>query len=321
MKKISLLVCLLAVCGVAMPAFAAQSLVSFITPPAGGGAYILGAGIVNVTNKYIGQDVKFVHEASTGTMEIVRRLALAESQKKDAFGTFGATDAWKAQTGRDEFAGKGFPGLRAIAFSQMVDIYLVVPANSSIKSYRDVKGKRLGIGGAGSSIAITALLILEQYGITKNDFKPYYFVYKETIEGIKDGSLDGGFLAGGYPMAAYMELSTTHNVRIIPVEEKVGLKIVTDYAGYYQSVVKAKLYRGHEQDAPIVGFSGALWTHSGVSNELVYRFIKNLFDNKEEYYKIHQDAKALTVENATKTIRVPFHPGAEKYLKEVGAMK
>ena len=87
------------------------------------------------------------------------------------------------------------------------------------------------------------------------------------------------------------------------------------------SVVKAKLYRGHEQDTPIIGFSGALWTHAGVSNELVYRFIKNLFDHKEEYYTIHQDAKVLTVENATRTIRVPFHPGAEKYLKEIGAMK
>jgi TRAP-type uncharacterized transport system substrate-binding protein len=96
MKKVFLFVCLMVMCVVA-PVFAAQTLVSFITPPAGGGAYILGAGIVSVTNKYIGPDVKFVQEASTGTMEIVRRLAMAEGQKKDAFGTFGATDAWKAQ--------------------------------------------------------------------------------------------------------------------------------------------------------------------------------------------------------------------------------
>ena len=143
----------MAMCAMATPALPLRALVSFITPPAGGGAYILGAGIVSVTNKYIGPDVKFVHEASTGTMEIVRRLAQAESQKKDAFGTFGATDAWKAQQGKDEYAGKAFPGLRAIVFSQMVDLYLVVPANSPIKSYRDVKGKRLGIGGPGSSVA------------------------------------------------------------------------------------------------------------------------------------------------------------------------
>lgn len=321
MKRILLPLCLMTMCVLASLVLAAETLVSFITPPAGGGAYILGAGIVSVTNKYIGPDVKFVHEASTGTMEIVRRLAQAESQKKDAFGTFGATDGWKAQQGKEEYTGKPFPGLRAIAFNQMVDLYLVVPTNSPIKSYRDVKGKRLGIGGPGSSPANTGLLLLELYGIKKEDFKPYYFVYKETIEGIKDGSLDGGFLAGGYPMASYMELSTTHNVRIVPVEEKISTKLTTDYAGYYTSVVKAKLYRGHEQDTPIVGFSGALWTHAGVSNELVYRFIKNLFDHKEEYYTIHQDAKVLTVENATKTIRVPFHPGAEKYLKEVGAIK
>ena len=321
MKKVTLLICILAMCVLTTPVRAAQTLVSFITPPAGGGAYILGAGIVSVTNKYIGPDVKFVHEASTGTMEIVRRLMLAEAQKKDAFGTFGATDAWYAQQGKNEYAANPAKGLRAIVFNQMVDLYLVVPANSPIKSYADVKGKRLGIGGPGSSVANTALLILEKYGITKNDFKPYYFVYKETIEGIRDGSLDGGFLAGGYPMASYMELSTTYSSRIVPVDEKIATRITTEIAGYYTSVVKAKLYRGHDQDTLIIGFSGGLWTHAGVSNELVYRFIKNLFDHKEEYYTIHQDAKVLTVENATKTIRVPFHPGAEKYLREVGAIK
>ena len=48
---------------------------------------------------------------------------------------------------------------------------------------------------------------------------------------------------------------------------------------------------------------------------------KNLFDHKADYYSIHSAAKAMTVETATKGIPVPFHPGAEKYLKEIGAMK
>jgi TRAP transporter TAXI family solute receptor len=303
------------------PVSAVQALVPFMTPPAGGGAYILGAGMVSVSNKFMPGGIKFVHESSTGTMELVRRLMLAESQKKDAFSTFGATDAWNAYKGKKEYAGKPFPGIRSVVFSQFVDLYLVVPANSPIKSYADLKGKRIGIGGPGSSVANTALLTIEHYGITKNDFRPFYYVYRETIEGIQNNSLDGGFLAGSYPIASYLELSTTHNVRIVPVDEKIAKKIVTEYPGYYQNVVKAKSYKGIEQNTPILGWAGAVWTHAGVSADLVYKFLKNLFDHKEDYYAIHSEAKSLTVENATRSIHVPFHPGAEKCLRELGAIK
>ena len=80
---------------------AASELIPFYTPPAGGGAYILGAGIVSVTNKYL-SEVKLVHEACSGTMDIVRRMMMRESQKKDAFGVFGTVDSWRALKGRGE---------------------------------------------------------------------------------------------------------------------------------------------------------------------------------------------------------------------------
>ena len=58
-----------------------------------------------------------------------------------------------------------------------------------------------------------------------------------------------------------------------------------------------------------------------MSDDLVYRFIKNLFDHKEEYYAIHQDAKELKLQEYNKGVAVPFHPGAEKYFKEMGVWK
>jgi len=299
---------------------AASELIPFYTPPAGGGAYILGAGIVSVTNKYL-PEVKLVHEACTGTMDIVRRMMMRESQKKEAFGVFGTVDSWRALKGEGEYSGKPFTGLRAVVFVLPTDLYFVVPANSPIKSYADAKGKRVAVGGPGSTVANTALFLLEQNGVKKEDFKPYYFVYRETVEGIQDGSLDGGFLAGGYPIAAYTELSIQHQVRIIPLDEKFLTKITMDHPYYYRTVVKAKAYRGVEQDTPILGFTTAVFTHSGVSIDIVYKLLKNLFDHKTDYYSIHTSAKEMTVESATKGIPLPFHPGAEKYLKEIGAMK
>ena len=291
---IALTVALLASFWVYSDAAAQEKLVAYYSPPAGGGAFTLVAGQVTVTNRYMGGGYKFVHEQTTGTLEIVRRLATAYSQKKDAFGDFGSTDGYNAWKGRAEYIGKAFPGLRAVAFNQLVDLYLAVPANSPVKSYADVKGKRIGMGGPGSSVANLGHLILQQYGIKKEDFKPYYFVYKESIEGLQDGSLDGALFAGGYPMPSYLELSTRNNVRIVPVDEKIANKIIADQPGYYTSIVKAKSYKGLDQDTRIMGWTGAVWTHQLVSDDLVYKFLKNLFDHKEEYFAVHQDAKVLS---------------------------
>ena len=299
---------------------APAELIPFYTPPAGGGAYILGAGMVSVSNKYM-TGTSLVHEATTGTMDIVRRMMQRESQKKPCLGIFGNVDAWNAFKGKNEYAGKPFDSVRAIIYCLGTDQYFVVPTNSPIKSYADAKGKRIGVGGAGSTGANTALFGLEQHGVTKTDFKPYYFVYNEIVQGLQDGSLDGGFVVGGYPIAAYTELSTTQNVRIVPVDDKVAEKVVKENPYYYRNVVKAKSYRGLEQDTPIIGFSTSVWTYAGVDSEFVYKFLKNLFDHKADYYSIHSAAKDMTLADAKKGNPLPYHPGAEKYLKEMGAWK
>ena len=139
---------------------AAGELIPLYTPPVGGTAYVLGAGVVTVTNKYI-PDAHLVHEASTGTLDMVRRMMQRDAGKLPAFAIFGCPDAWKAYKGIDPFAGKPFTNLRAIVFLNASDQYLVVSAKSAIKSYADVKGKRIGIGGPGSTVANSAFLFLE----------------------------------------------------------------------------------------------------------------------------------------------------------------
>lgn len=298
----------------------ATELIPLYTPPVGGTAYILGAGVVSVTNKYL-PGAHLVHEASTGTMDMVRRMMQRDAAKKPCFAIFGAPDAWKAYKGQEVYAGNPFSEVRAIVFVNASDQYLVVPGKSPIKSYADVKGKRIGIGGPGSTVATSALLFLEYSGVTKKDFKPYYYTYRETVEGIQDGSLDGGFVGGGYPIAIYTELALSHDVRIVPVDEKILKRVIDEHPYYYGTVVKAKSYKGLEQDTLIYGFTTVLFTLSSVSTDFVYKFLKNLFDHKADYYAIHKSAKDMTEEDAMKGVPVPFHPGAERYLKEIGVMK
>ncbi|HUJ89302.1 MAG TPA: TAXI family TRAP transporter solute-binding subunit, partial [Syntrophorhabdales bacterium] len=116
------------------PARAATELVPLYTPPAGGTAYVLGAGIVATTNKYM-QDTQIVHEAATGTMEMVRRMMQRESMKKPVLAVFGTPDGWKAYRGEAEYAGTPFTALRAIVFINASDQYLITLASSGIKSF------------------------------------------------------------------------------------------------------------------------------------------------------------------------------------------
>jgi uncharacterized protein len=302
------------------PARAAGELTPFYTPPAGGTAYMLGAGMVSVTNRFM-PDARLVHEAATGTMDMVRRMMQREAAKKPCLAAFGSPDAWKAYKGEGEYSGKPFTSLRAIVFFNASDQYFITLMNSGIKSFADTKGKRLGVGGPGSTVANSALLFLEAHGVAKKDFKPYYYNYKESIEGIQDGSLDGGFVGGGYPVAAYTELAVRHPARIVPVDDKVLAKVVAEHPYYYGTVVKANSYKGLDKDTPIYGFASAVWTYADVPTEYVYNFLKTMFDHKADYYAIHSSAKDLSIENALKGIPLPLHPGAEKYYREVGVIK
>lgn len=292
-----------------------------MTAPAGGTAFVLGAGIVSVVNKYSQVDSTLVHEATSGTLEMVRKLMAGEKQKKPMIALFGAPEAWDAFKGIREYKGKAFKDLRGICFNQDFSLYLVASKKSGIRSYSDLKGKRVAIGGPGSTVATTALLILNDYHITKKDFKVMYYNYGEAMEGIVDGSLDAGFIGGAFPVAAFTEISTTHDVRLIPVDEPILNKIIKEYPGHVKAVVKAKSYRGVEQDTQLLGWSGGVWTHEAMPDALVYNFLKTLFSHFPDYYAVHASAKNLSAETATRGISVPLHPGAEKYFRQVGIVK
>lgn len=299
---------------------APPELIPFFSPAPGGTAYTLSAGVVVVTNKYA-SDFQFLHIATTGTMDIVRRMMERDNTNKPCFGAFAPSDGWRAYKGLGEYTGKPFTNLRSVLFINSADQCFVVRADSGIRSYADAKGKRIGVGPAGSTVSTSSTFILEAHGISKKDYKPYYYTYREVVEGMEDGSLDGGFVGGGYPIAALVELSLKKDIRLVPVDEEVMKKVIAEHPYFYRTIIKAKSYKGVDVDTPIYGFTTVIHTNAGTSSDLVYRFMKNLFDHKEDYYAIHTTAREMTKENATKGMSVALHPGAERYLKEIGAIK
>ena len=92
-------------------------------------------------------------------------------------------------------------------------------------------------------------------------------------------------------------------------------KIYTTYA------IPGGSYKGVDDDVQTVAIKATLIASPKLSEETVYNLTKAIFDNKDEIASTHAKGEELDLEYAVSGISVPFHPGAEKYFKEVGAIK
>jgi TRAP transporter TAXI family solute receptor len=297
----------------------AKTVIPIYTPGAGGTAYLIGGAMATVLNKYI-PEVQMMVEAAGGTVAISKFLEEKFEKKQPAFGHGDSKFFYMAYTGQPPFT-KAYTSLRAITFQQGAGLNLVVPKDSPIKSYYDLKGKRVGVGAAGSGTSQISVKLIEDHGITDKMYKLLWLGYNEVVEGIQDGSIDAGFISGSYPIPALQQLAFEKNIRIVPVDEGVLKKVLEVNPYFYGDVLKPGAYKGITNDTAILVFGAILETHIGVDEELVYKITKTMFEHREEILTICPQLRDMTIKNAQKTIANPFHPGAVKYYKEAGVMK
>jgi TRAP transporter TAXI family solute receptor len=296
-----------------------KDVVPLYTPGSGGTAYFLGGAISKVINKYV-PEVQMMVEGTGGSASTIKYLDEKKSKGQGAFGISDSKLLYLGYSGKPPFT-KAYSDLRAITFLYGSGLNLVVYKNSPIKTYRDLKGRKVALGAAGSGTSEISKDLLMAHGLTKDMYKPLWLGYKEVVEGLQDGSIDAGFISGAFPIPALKEMSARKEIRVIPVDDGVLTKFLKENPYLYSETLKAGSYKGIDKDTTIVVFGTPLETHGGVSTELVYKITKALFEHRSELIEIHPVAKEMSPENVTRTIMFPFHPGAEKYFREVGIFK
>src|SRR5690606_4934969 len=94
---------------------------------------------------------------------------------------------------------------------------LVTTAKSGIKSFEDLKGKKVSIGAPGSGVYANAEQLLEIHGLSLSDIQVQNLDFGESTDGLQTGQIDAAFVTAGYPTAAVEALSATTDVVIVPV--------------------------------------------------------------------------------------------------------
>lgn len=226
-----------------------------------------------------------------------------------------------AYNGTDLFAGEKLENIMTIGTMYPEVVQIAVSKDSGIESIADFRGKRISVGDAGSGVEFNAKQILEGYGLTFDDIKKSNLSFKESAEGIQNGTLDGCFITAGVPNSALQELAFTAGLTLISVDLEQAQKIMSKYGYYTLTTIPAGTYKGTDVDTSALAIKATLAVSSKLDEKTVYDMTKALFSNLPELATAHAKGKEVTAEAAITGVSVPFHPGAIKYYKEIGLMK
>ncbi|MBO8164592.1 MAG: TAXI family TRAP transporter solute-binding subunit [Brevibacillus sp.] len=194
-------------------------------------------------------------------------------------------------------------------------IQIVVAADSNINSVADLKGKRVSVGSPGSGTEVNAEQILEAYGMTFDDLQLQRLSFADSAKAIQDGQLDAAFQTAGYPTAAITELAATKGVKIIPLDADKIQSLIEKYPYYVETTIPGNTYQTVPDDVTTVSVRAILVVKSDLSEDLVYKATKAIFENTD---KLPAKKEEIKVENALQGISLPVHPGAKKYYDEQG---
>ena len=259
-------------------------------------------------------------QASNGSMANVNGIAGGSIES----GFSQADVATWAQKGTGIFEGKpNVPNLRLIANLYPESVHIVVRKGLNVKSPADLKGKRVALDEPGSGTLINARIILAAYGVQESQIKPEYIKPNQAGDKLRDGSLDAFFFTGGSPAGAIAELASAGGgIELVPIDgpQAEGLRRASPF--FAPDVIPADTYKGVAAVKTLA--VGAQWVTSDKADaNTVYEITKALFSDAAQKTLAagHAKGKMITKDSAVQGAGIPFHPGAEKYYREVGLIK
>lgn len=296
-------------------AVSAAEFINVLTGGTSGIYYPLGVALSQMYAKEMPQ-AKTAVQATKASVENLNLLQAGRGEVAISLGD-SLSDAYQGNTE----AGFKAPlsKLRTIAALYPNYIHFVAAADSGIKSFDDIKGKRISVGAPKSGTELNSRAILAAAGLSYKDFsKVEYLSYAESVELMKNRQLDVTLLSSGAGVAALRDLATSQKVVFLTIPESI-VKKINDPA-YQVGVIPSNTYEGQTSDVQTVAVQNFLVTHSGVSEQTVYTMTKTMFENLDQMVAAHAAAKAIKLENAAKNPPAPLHPGAERYYKEKGLL-
>ncbi|MCR5576564.1 MAG: TAXI family TRAP transporter solute-binding subunit [Oscillospiraceae bacterium] len=224
-----------------------------------------------------------------------------------------------AYTGTDLFSGSD-PITSFSAVCSCYPEYVQIVAKKDITSIDQLRGKNVSVGDAGSGTEFNAKQILAAYGMSFDDIKVSNQSFADSADSLKNGTIDAAFVVAGYPTTAITELATSFDFNLLPVDDAHADALKADYGFYYYGKIPGGTYSPVANDVPAVAVMATIVASNKVPSDVVYLFVKGLFDYKADITAGHAKGNELDLNTAVSGVSIPWHDGAVKFYKEKGLM-
>jgi TRAP transporter TAXI family solute receptor len=305
--------CVAAALGAGVGGAQAQS-IRFMTGPQGGVWVPLGGALKNMWEKAIpGLQVQTLPGAGIANIR-----GVDEGKADVGFGN--STSSVDGINGAAPFPRK------TTKVCQLANLYpqyfqVIALANSGVNSIADLKGKSIAVQPKGNTAEAISQHALQAVGLSYQSAKVSFVnSYTDAASLLKDGHVQVFTLGTTIPASSVMDVAAGRDIKVVPVDDKIVAAMRKINPGYSKGVIKAGTYPKQDQDIPAIVYSTHVVVGCGLPEQQVYTMVKTMASQVADMAAINKAMTGLTPKMMAEDIGVPFHPGAAKYYKEVGAL-
>jgi TRAP transporter TAXI family solute receptor len=199
---------------------------------------------------------------------------------------------------------------------------VVVPADSKINSFADVKGKTLATQPKGNSSEIINVHMLQVHGMTYQSLAKVNFLasYTDAVDLVKDGHADVFTLGTTVPASSVMDLASARGIKLIGIDARILAEMKKINPGYSKLTIKAGTYPKQDKDVDVIGYSTHVIAACDLPEDMIYKMVKAMAANVADMASSNKAISGLTPKIMAEDVGIPLHQGALKYYKEVGAI-
>jgi len=304
----------------ATPALAQQKFITIGTGGVTGVYYAAGGALCRLVNKDRAKhNIRCSVESTGGSVFNVNTIKAGELD----LGFTQSDVQFNALKGVGQFKDQAYGDLRAVFSVHPEPFTVLARKEANVKTFADFKGKRFNVGNPGSGTRASMEELLAGMGWKLSDFSlASELKADEHGPALCDGKIDGFFYGVGHPSANIQDPTISCGARLVSLTGPAVDKLVAEKPYYAKATIPGGLYSNNPDPTTTYGVLATVVASSKVPADTVYQVVKAVFDNFDEFKKLHPALANLTPEQMVKDgLSAPLHEGAVKYYKEKGWVK
>ena len=298
----------------------AENIVTIGTGAVTGVSYPTGkaiAKIVNKKEKEHGVQVKV--ESTGGSVFNVNAITVGDLE----FGIVQSDRQYQAWNGIKDWKDRGpQKKLRSICSFHPESVVLMAGDDTGIETLIDLKGKHINIGNLGSGSRGNAIDAMLSCGIKwRRELSAEGIRAADSAKLLQNGRIDAFFYTVGHPNESIKEATAgKRKVHFVPLTGDCIDQLVAKWLYYAKAYVPVSFYPmvRNKENVETFGVKATFCTSADVPENVVYIITREIFNNLEDFKKLHPAYGVLTKHNMLEALSAPIHPGALKYYKEAG---